>query len=60
MTILLVEQNAERVFGLADRVHVMSGGEFALSGTAGRDQGRSGASTRPISASHMREAAGDR
>ena len=28
VTILLVEQNAERVFGLADRVHVMSGGEF--------------------------------
>jgi branched-chain amino acid transport system ATP-binding protein len=34
VTILLVEQNAERVFGLADRVHVMSGGEFGLSGTA--------------------------
>jgi branched-chain amino acid transport system ATP-binding protein len=34
VTILLVEQNAERVFGLVDRVHVMSGGEFGLSGTA--------------------------
>jgi branched-chain amino acid transport system ATP-binding protein len=34
VTILLVEQNAERVFGLADRVYVMSGGAFALSGTA--------------------------
>jgi branched-chain amino acid transport system ATP-binding protein len=34
VTILLVEQNAERVFGFADRVHVMSGGEFALSGSA--------------------------
>ena len=34
VTILLIEQNAERVFGLADRVHVMSGGEFGLSGTA--------------------------
>jgi branched-chain amino acid transport system ATP-binding protein len=34
VTILLVEQNAERVFGLADRVHVMSGGEFGLSGSA--------------------------
>ena len=34
VTILLIEQNAERVFGLANRVHVMSGGEFGLSGTA--------------------------
>jgi len=34
VTILLVEQNAERVFGLADRVYVMSGGEFSLSGGA--------------------------
>jgi branched-chain amino acid transport system ATP-binding protein len=34
VTILLIEQNAERVFGLADRLHVMSGGEFGLSGTA--------------------------
>jgi branched-chain amino acid transport system ATP-binding protein len=34
VTILLIEQNAERVFGLSDRVHVMSGGEFGLSGTA--------------------------
>jgi len=34
VTILLVEQNAERVFGLANRVYVMSGGEFGLSGTA--------------------------
>ncbi len=34
MTILLVEQNAERVFGVSDRVYVMSGGEFALSGAA--------------------------
>jgi branched-chain amino acid transport system ATP-binding protein len=34
VTILLIEQNAERVFGLSDRVHVMSGGEFGLSGSA--------------------------
>ena len=34
VTILLVEQNAERVFGVANRVYVMSGGEFVLSGAA--------------------------
>jgi branched-chain amino acid transport system ATP-binding protein len=34
VAILLIEQNAERVFGLSDKVHVMSGGEFGLSGTA--------------------------
>jgi branched-chain amino acid transport system ATP-binding protein len=34
VTILLVEQNAERVFGISDRVHVMSGGKFGLSGRA--------------------------
>jgi branched-chain amino acid transport system ATP-binding protein len=34
VTILLVEQNAERVFGIADRVYVMSGGQFALGGDA--------------------------
>ena len=34
VTILLVEQNAERVFGVSSRVYVMSGGEFALSGDA--------------------------
>ena len=34
VTILLVEQNAERVFGISGRVHVMSGGEFGLSGDA--------------------------
>ena len=33
VTILLVEQNAERALGISDRVHVMSGGEFGLSGT---------------------------
>ncbi len=34
VTILLVEQNAERLFGISDRVYVMSGGEFGLSGSA--------------------------
>jgi branched-chain amino acid transport system ATP-binding protein len=34
VTILLVEQNAERVFGVANRVYVMSGGKFALGGDA--------------------------
>jgi branched-chain amino acid transport system ATP-binding protein len=38
ITILLVEQNAERVFGLSDRVYVMSGGEFGLSGSAAEIQ----------------------
>jgi len=33
-TILLVEQNAERVFGVSDRVFVISGGTFGLSGSA--------------------------
>ncbi len=34
ITILLVEQNAERVFSLSDRVYVMNGGSFSLSGGA--------------------------
>ena len=34
VTILLVEQNAERVCAVSDRVYVMSGGEFALCGDA--------------------------
>jgi branched-chain amino acid transport system ATP-binding protein len=33
VTILLVEQNAERAFAIADRAHVMSGGTFGLVGT---------------------------
>jgi branched-chain amino acid transport system ATP-binding protein len=33
VTILLVEQNAERAFSVADRVCVMSGGAFPLEGT---------------------------
>jgi branched-chain amino acid transport system ATP-binding protein len=33
VTILLVEQNAERAFAIANRVHVMSAGSFGLSGT---------------------------
>jgi branched-chain amino acid transport system ATP-binding protein len=32
VTILLVEQNAARAFAVADRIHVMSGGQFGLSG----------------------------
>jgi len=34
ITILLVEQNAERAFSLSDRIYVMNGGSFSLSGTA--------------------------
>jgi branched-chain amino acid transport system ATP-binding protein len=34
VTILLVEQNAERACAVSDRVYVMSGGEFVLSGNA--------------------------
>ena len=34
VTILLVEQNAERALGLSDRTYVMSGGRFSLSGTS--------------------------
>jgi branched-chain amino acid transport system ATP-binding protein len=33
VTILLVEQNAERAFALADRAYVMSGGAISLGGT---------------------------
>ena len=33
VAILLVEQNAERAFSIADRAHVMSGGEFRLGGS---------------------------
>ena len=33
VTLLLVEQNAERAFALADRVYVMSGGAISLGGT---------------------------
>jgi branched-chain amino acid transport system ATP-binding protein len=59
VTILLIEQNAERVFGLADRVHVMSGGEFGLSGTAAEIK-----ADRRFDAAyfgvHMHETAGER
>ena len=59
VTILLIEQNAERVFGLADRVHVMSGGEFGLSGTAAEIKAdpRFDAAYFGV---HMHEAAGER
>ena len=33
ITILVVEQNASRAFGVADRAYIMSHGQFALSGT---------------------------
>jgi branched-chain amino acid transport system ATP-binding protein len=56
VTILLIEQNAERVFGVADRVYVMSGGEFGLSGSAVeiRNDARFDAAYFGV---HMREAA---
>jgi branched-chain amino acid transport system ATP-binding protein len=57
VTILLIEQNAERVFGVSDQVHVMSGGEFGLSGSAAEIK-----SDRRFDAAyfgvHMREPAG--
>lgn len=34
VTILVIEQNAERIFGLADRVYVMNGGKFSLGGSS--------------------------
>ncbi len=59
VTILLVEQNAERVFGISDRVRVMSGGEFGLSGSAAdiRNDLRFDAAYFGV---HMQEVAGDR
>jgi branched-chain amino acid transport system ATP-binding protein len=59
VTILLIEQNAERVFGLSDHVHVMSGGEFGLSGSAAeiKNDRRFDAAYFGI---HMRETAGER
>jgi branched-chain amino acid transport system ATP-binding protein len=59
VTILLIEQNAERVFALSDRIHVMSGGEFGLSGTAAeiKNDRRFDAAYFGV---HMREPAGGR
>jgi branched-chain amino acid transport system ATP-binding protein len=59
VTILLVEQNAERVFGISDRVYVMSGGEFGLSGSAAdiRNDLRFDAAYFGV---HMQEAVDDR
>jgi branched-chain amino acid transport system ATP-binding protein len=59
ITILLVEQNAARVFGISDRAYVMSGGEFTLSGGAAaiRDDPRFDAAYFGV---HMSEAAGGR
>ena len=51
VTILLVEQNAERAFAIADRVHVMSGGVFGLGGTPAELARTRRTSTPPISAS---------
>ena len=42
ITILLVEQNAERAFAIADRAHVMSGGVFGLGGTPAELVGNAG------------------
>jgi len=57
VAILLVEQNAERVFAVAKRVYVMNGGEFGLSGEAAhiRNDPRFDATYFGV---HMREAAG--
>ena len=41
VTILLVEQNAERAFALADRAYVMSGGAVVLARSAGELKARS-------------------
>jgi branched-chain amino acid transport system ATP-binding protein len=59
VTILLVEQNAERVFGISDRVYVMSGGEFGLSDSAAdiRNDLRFDAAYFGV---HMQEVADDR
>ena len=57
VAILLVEQNAERAFSVADRVHVMSGGAFALEGTPDELAPQSRTSTPPISASGWPERA---
>lgn len=59
VTILLVEQNAERVFGVADRIYVMSGGVFGMSGSAAqiRSDPRFDAAYFGV---RMREAAGER
>jgi branched-chain amino acid transport system ATP-binding protein len=40
VSVLLVEQNADRAFSVCDRMHVMNGGLFALSGAAAELRGR--------------------
>jgi branched-chain amino acid transport system ATP-binding protein len=57
VAVLLVEQNAERVCGVSDRVYVMSGGEFALSGDAA-DIARDPRFDAAYFGVHMREPAG--
>lgn len=42
VAVVLVEQNAERAFTICDRVHVMSGGHFALSGRPADLRGNAG------------------
>ena len=58
VTILLIEQNAERVFGLSDHVHVMSGGEVRAERQRRRDQERSAVRCRVFRRPHA--AAGER
>jgi branched-chain amino acid transport system ATP-binding protein len=57
VTVLLVEQNAERLCSVSDRVYVMSGGEFALSGSAA-DIARDPRFDAAYFGVHMREPAG--
>jgi len=57
VTVLLVEQNAERACAVSDRVYVMSGGEFALSGNA-RDIARDPRFDAAYFGVRMREQAG--
>jgi len=57
VTILLVEQNAERVFAVSSRIYVMSGGEFSLSGSA-EEIKRDSRFDAAYFGVHMREAAG--
>jgi branched-chain amino acid transport system ATP-binding protein len=59
VTVLLVEQNAERVYAVSDRVYVMSGGEFALSGDAA-EIARDPRFDAAYFGVHMREPAGAR
>ena len=57
VTVLLVEQNAERLCSVSDRIFVMSGGEFTLSGSAA-DIARDPRFDAAYFGVHMRELAG--